>query len=109
MTRLNSIAKAGFYPTPPRVYEWIAQYVLPSQDTGRLIDPCAGEGIAAAYLAQEWHLESYGIELDAERAQASAQRLTRVLHLDYAAARVPPHAFQVLFLNPPYSPEEGEA
>jgi Uncharacterised methyltransferase family (DUF6094) len=109
MTRLNSIAKAGFYPTPPRVYEWIAHYVLPSQDTGRLIDPCAGEGIAAAYLAQEWHLASYAVEIDAERAQASAQRLTRVLHLDYAAARVPPHAFQVLFLNPPYSPDEGEA
>jgi Uncharacterised methyltransferase family (DUF6094) len=109
MTRLSSIAKAGFYPTPPRVYEWIARYLLPSQDPARLLDPCSGEGVAAAYLAREWRLESYGTEIDAERAQASAQRLTRVLHLDYAAARIPPHAFQVLFLNPPYSPEEGEA
>ncbi len=109
MTRLASIAKAGFYPTPLRVCEWIARYVLPSQDSARLLDPCSGEGIAAANLAQSWHLESYGIEIDAERAQASAQRLTRVLHLDYAAARISQHAFQVLFLNPPYSPEEGEA
>ena len=75
----------------------------------RLVDPCCGEGFAAAYLAQAWHVESYGIEIDAERARASAERLTRVLHLDYAAARIPPHAFQVLFLNPPYSPEEGES
>jgi hypothetical protein len=109
MTRLASIAKAGFYPTPPRVYKWIARHVLPSENSGRLIDPCVGEGIAAEYLAQEWNLESYGIEIDAERAQASASRLTRVLQLDYAAARVPPQAFQVLFLNPPYSPEEGDA
>ena len=109
MTRLASIAKAGFYPTPPRVHEWIARFVCPSQDTARLIDPCSGEGLAAAYLAHEWHLESYGIEIDGERAHASAQRLTRVLQLDYAAARVPPHAFQVLFLNLPYSPEEGES
>ncbi len=63
MTRLASIAKAGFYPTPPRVYEWTARYVLPSQDGARLLDPCSGEGIAAAYLAQSWHLESYGIEV----------------------------------------------
>jgi type I restriction-modification system DNA methylase subunit len=42
MTRLASIAKAGFYPTPPRVYEWIAHYVLASQDSARLCDPCCG-------------------------------------------------------------------
>jgi Uncharacterised methyltransferase family (DUF6094)/Helicase conserved C-terminal domain len=109
MTRLASIAKAGFYPTPPRVYEWIARFVCPGQDGARLIDPCCGEGIAAAYLAQAWHLVSYGIEIDAERARASVQRLSRVLQLDYGAARISPHAFQVLFLNPPYSPEEGES
>ncbi len=63
MTRLASIAKAGFYPTPPRVYEWIAQYVLPSPEAARLCDPCSGEGLAAAYLAAQWHLASYGIEV----------------------------------------------
>ncbi len=109
MARLASIAKAGFYPTPERVVGWIGNHVLPSQERGRLLDPCCGEGIAAQHLAQIWNLESYGIEIDADRAQASAKRLHKVLNLDYAAARIPPNSFQVLYLNPPYSPDEGEA
>lgn len=109
MTRLASIAKAGFYPTTSHVYEWLAQHALPAPQGGRLLDPCCGEGIAAEHLATAWGLESYGIEIDAERARTGSERLTRVLNLDYAAARVPHHAFQVLYLNPPYSPEEGEA
>lgn len=109
MTRLASIAKAGFYPTPERVVEWIGNHVLPSQERGRFLDPCCGEGIAAQHLANLWNLEAYGIEIDAERARASAERLHKVLNLDYAAARIPTHAFQVLYLNPPYSPDESEA
>jgi len=115
MTRLASIAKAGFYPTPERVVEWIGNLVLPSnhvssnQERGRLLDPCSGEGIAAQHLSHVWNLEAYGIEIDAERARASAERLLKVLNLDYAAARIPTHAFQVLYLNPPYSPDESEA
>lgn len=115
MARLASIAKAGFYPTPDRVVEWVGNYLLPSnhvlpnQEHGRLLDPCCGEGIAAQQLAQIWNLASYGIEIDAERAQASAKRLDKVLNLDYAAARIPANSFQVLYLNPPYSPDEGEA
>ncbi len=109
MARLASIAKAGFYPTPERVYEWLANHVRPNETRGRLLDPCCGEGVAAQYLANAWNLDAYGIEIDAERAQQSASRLHRVLNLDYAAARIPANAFQVLFLNPPYSPDDGEA
>ena len=29
MTRLASIAKAGFYPTPERVQEWIGHHLAP--------------------------------------------------------------------------------
>jgi 16S rRNA G966 N2-methylase RsmD len=109
VTRLASIAKAGFYPTPERVQEWVANYLSVSEQGGRLLDPCCGEGIAAQYLGKEWQLETYGIEIDSERAVASTQRLHRVLNVDYSAVRIPQNAFQVLFLNPPYSPEEGEA
>ncbi len=107
MTRLASTAKAGFYPTPDRVIEWIAQSVHPKSG-GKLLDPCCGKGIAAHQLGQTWHLETYGVEIDAERALEAAGRLHRVLHLDYASTRAPHHAFQVLFLNPPYDFAEGE-
>ncbi|MEW5719052.1 MAG: DUF6094 domain-containing protein [Chloroflexota bacterium] len=108
MTRLASTAKAGFFPTPERVTEWIARLAIPSPRGGRLLDPCCGEGIAAQFLAHVWNLEAYGIEIDAERALEASSRLHRVLHLDYAQTRTPHHAFQVLFLNPPYDFAEGE-
>ena len=108
MTRLASTAKAGFYPTPERVTEWIARCVIPSTANGKIIDPCCGEGIAVHYLANAWNLESYGIEIDAERALEASSHLHRVLHLDYASARTPHHSFQVLMLNPPYDFAEGE-
>jgi 16S rRNA G966 N2-methylase RsmD len=108
MTRLASTAKAGFFPTPERVTEWITRFVTPSLHQGRLLDPCCGEGSAAQCVAQAWNLEPYGIEIDAERALEASSRLHRILHLDYAQARTPHHAFQVLFLNPPYDFAEGE-
>ncbi len=108
MTRLASTAKAGFFPTPELVTERIARCVLPTSSGGRLLDPCCGEGIAAQTVSQAWHLEGYGIEIDAERALEASGRLHRVLHLDCASARAPHHAFQVLYLNPPYDAAEGE-
>ena len=112
MTRLGSTAKAGFYPTPDRVTELITRFVVPTTSAesarGRLLDPCAGEGIAAQTVAQAWHLEGYGIEIDAARALAASSRLHRVLHLDYAQARAPLRAFQVLYANPPYDYDLGE-
>ncbi|MCL5952183.1 MAG: DUF6094 domain-containing protein [Chloroflexi bacterium] len=108
MTRLASTAKAGFFPTPERVTEMITRFVEPSCSEGRILDPCCGEGIAVQCAAEAWHLESFGIEIDAERALAASSRLHRVLHLDYASVRIPHHAFQVLFLNPPYDSTESE-
>ena len=109
MTRLASTAKAGFYPTPERVTEWIARWVEPSVTGGRILDPCAGEGLAVQTVAETWHLQSYGIEIDAERALAASSRLHRVLHLDYASVRAPHHAFQSLWANPPYSDTDADA
>jgi hypothetical protein len=127
MTRLASTAKAGFYPTPDRVTDLVTRFVVPvrrapdapcdplqgasaatAMPRGRLLDPCCGEGVAAQSVAQAWCLDGYGIELDAERALEASARLTRVLHLDFAVARAPHHAFQVLYLNPPYDYDAGE-
>jgi hypothetical protein len=102
MTRLGSTAKAGFFPTPKRVTEWITHWVVHSSHSGRLPDPFCGEGIAAQSIANASILEAYGIEIDAERALEASSRLHRVLHLDSASARAPHHSFQVLFVNPSF-------
>ena len=57
--RLAAQAKGGFYPTPPRVVDLIAELIhTPSgsynlgRETLRILDPCCGAGEALAQLAE---------------------------------------------------------
>lgn len=128
MARLEAIAKALYYPTPDRVIGLIGSIVQHTSTGAALLDPCAGEGRAAAELARCWNAVSYGVELHKERATAAADVLTWVGHGSYhqltaitdkgeainadtyqitTAAR----PFGILFLNPPYgegADETGE-
>lgn len=106
MARLESVARAGFFPMPPRVTALIARHLRPSVDGGkrviRLLDPCAGTGEAATLLAQALGAESFGIELNAERAAVARHRLDHLLHTSAFSVRLANGAFSCLFLNPPY-------
>ena len=110
MSRIESVAKAGYYPTPPRVVEAIGRLLTPashgSRRTVRLLDPCAGTGEAAAVLARALAAESFGIELNEERAAAAADRLDHVLATSAFSVRLANGAFSCLFLNPPYDDDE---
>lgn len=120
MARLEAIVKALYYPTPQRIIGIIGDIVrLEGSEGAALLDPCAGEGLAAAELARRWSVRSYGIELHRERAESAARMLTWAQHGSYhqltvegepassnglsldASAR----PFGILFLNPPY--DEG--
>lgn len=106
MARLEAIAKGLFYPTPDRVVDMIADAVeFTTEPSGRLLDTCAGEGVAAR-LARRWGLESYGVELHAGRAAICSRVMTRALHGSYHQLATTTGAFSVLFLNPPY--DDGE-
>jgi hypothetical protein len=58
MARLEAVAKAGYYPTPPSVVERVAARIRPSQPTTRqtvrLLDPRGGTGTAPQQLAAPW-------------------------------------------------------
>lgn len=112
MARLAATAKAGYYPTPPRVTEWLATWVAPVPAPGRtgtvrLLDPCAGEGIAIATLARAWHAPAFGVELDRERGIASSARGVKTLNNTYEKLRTPKSAFSAIYLNPPYDRAVG--
>src|SRR5439155_25331057 len=83
VARLEATARAGYWPTPPRVAEAIARHLAPPTSGGRrvvrLLDPCAGTGEAAAVAAAILGAESYGIELNSGRAEASRTRLDHIL------------------------------
>jgi SAM-dependent methyltransferase len=106
MSRLESIAKAGYYPTPPSVIERVAALIRPARPTPRqavrLLDPCCGTGAALRQLVDTVGGETYGIEIEGQRADEARQALNHVLHANAFAVRLAHGSFSCLWLNPPY-------
>jgi len=108
MSRLASQAKMGHYPTPPEVIEQIKELFSFSSGS-RCIDTCCGQGDALAGLTDQAPVETYGIELDKDRARQAKGRLGKVLNCDAIyETRITNNAFDLLFLNPPYDWETKE-
>ena len=114
--RLAGQAKGGFYPTPERVVDMIAQLIrVPttyshyrSMDVLRILDPCCGAGEALARFAEGLRhdngvsIQTYGVELHTERAEEAAGRLDHTLSADLFQTSIANHAFGLCLLNPPY-------
>ena len=121
--RLAAQAKGGYYPTPERVVDLIADlihtptgYYYRERESLRILDPCCGAGDALQRLVeglsrpnspvsgtgQALSMETYGIELHRDRAEEAEARLDHVLAADLFATSIANGAFGLLFLNPPY-------
>ena len=59
------------------------------------------EGRTGRRIAKK-QIETYGIELDTERARKARRKLKRVVQTDYFNTLVTPEAFNLMLLNPPY-------
>lgn len=111
--RLAAQAKGGFYPTPDRVVDMIAEMIYPpsgrrGRETLRILDPCCGAGEAVAQLAELLSrpnaipIQTYGVELHGERAEEAQRRLDRALAADLFQTSIANEAFGLAYLNPPY-------
>ncbi len=113
--RLAAQAKGGYYPTPERVVDLIAElihtpsgYYHRARETVRILDPCCGAGAALRRLAENLDrpnsmtIETYGVELHKDRAEEAEGQLTRTLASDLFATSIANGAFGLLLLNPPY-------
>jgi len=112
MARLEGIAKAQFYPTPPSVVERVADLVrhAPSSHrrVARLLDPCCGTGDALRrFVDAIGGAETYGIEIEQHRAAEARQVLDHVIAGSAFAVRLGHEAFSCLWLNPPYDQDDG--
>ena len=112
MARLEGIAKAQFYPTPPSVVERVAALArhAPSSHrrVARLLDPCCGVGEALRQFADAiGGGETYGIEIEQHRAAEARQVLDHVIAGSAFAVRLGHEAFSCLWLNPPYDQDDG--
>ncbi len=120
MTRLANIEKAGYFRLPPSVTDLILTYIA-APHNGRILDPCAGKGVALVTLAETLNLKPFGVELHEERAQearSSVQKLaarqltqsrsaqlsdqTRILNDSYLNLVTSKNGYNLLYLNPPY-------
>lgn len=110
MSRLQSQAVAGFFATPPRVVTAVARLLAAERGGAkrriRLLDPCCGEGRALATVAAALGAESYGVELEEGRAEASRTRLDRVLCTSAFTVRLAGGGWSGLWLNPPYDQDQ---
>ncbi|MDE2968469.1 MAG: DUF6094 domain-containing protein [Chloroflexota bacterium] len=111
--RLGGQLKGGYYPTPPRVVDHIRsllfapiRYGRNRNDIVRVLDPCCGPGDALRQLAGSINrhvtVETYGVELHAERAQEAAGQLDHALSSDLFRCSIANRMFNLLWLNPPY-------
>ncbi len=100
--RPPAIEKMGWYPTSTLVAELLKTY-FKSAESGRLLDPCAGEGTAAAILASALNCQSWGAELSPSRAALAAEKMDRLFNAPWGSCHLTTESITLLFLNPPYS------
>jgi len=100
--RPPAIEKMGYYETSIRVAQLLKTYFKPAE-SGRLLDPCAGEGIAASILAKALNCQSWGAELSPARAALAVEKMDRLFNTPWQSCHLTSESVTLLFLNPPYS------
>jgi len=100
--RPPAIEKCGFYETSQTVAQLLTKYFKPAE-SGRLLDPCAGEGTAASILAKALNCQSWGAELSPARAALAAEKMDRLFNTPWGSCHLTGESITLLFLNPPYS------
>jgi predicted RNA methylase len=112
VARLASQAVAGFFPTPPRVVAALSRQLTVTaagaRRVVRVLDPCAGTGEPVATLARSLGGESYGIEINEERADQCRAGLDYLLAASAFSVRLANGAFSLLWLNPPYDADDDK-
>ncbi len=107
--------KPAYHETPLEVIRAATGLIVsPEKPEGiTILDPCAGEGRAAAYAAQVWGLDQdcvYAIESSVTRARTLAEiiPLGHVLGpCPFETVTITPQVFSVLILHPPHTDEHG--
>lgn len=104
MTRLAATAQAQYFRTPDVVTERICRSLQSGGPGVRVLDPCAGTGLAVEQVAQALNGKAWTIELNEERAIECEQRFgtERVIRGSALSTKLSSKGWGCLFLNPPY-------
>lgn len=105
--RPHGKTKLGFFPLPLAEAERLRNCLTFTSEFSAL-DPCVGDGVAFTRLLQATCARSYGIEIDANRAEQARNLGIEILQADALEVRCPTDALSLLYLNPPYDFETGQ-
>lgn len=102
----HNFIKNGYYPTDSDTTARILNAIQPCKGgTLRILDPCAGEGVALAecqhHLSEE-RTQAFAVEYDQERAWHAKGLLDRCIHGDVQDCNLGLRQYGLLWLNPPY-------
>src|SRR5271165_4066717 len=98
--------RLGYYPLPVEEAQNIRALLMSSAPYSA-IDPCAGDGTALLEITMATVAHLAGIELDADRAAATAGKGIATVHGSAFECRVLAETCSLLYLNPPYDTEFG--
>jgi len=102
----RNFAKNGYYPTDEATLERELNALETSHGQRvRILDPCAGEGMAileTAYRLGRERADAYGIEFNLERARHMQSVVDVGIQSDLMDTVISPRSFGLLFFNPPY-------
>ena len=100
--------KLGFFPLPAVEARRLRNcLVFPKQFSA--LDPCVGDGVAFKCLLDGITAYSYGIEIDAYRAEQAKASGIDTLHANTMDLRCAADSLSLLYMNPPYDLEAGHA
>jgi hypothetical protein len=106
LLRLAARLKWGYYPLPsehgPRIR---ARLVFP-ESTIYALDP-GGTGAALKAITDKANATLYGVELDADRAEAAGAAGLKMIQGNAFDVRARVERLSLLYLNPPYDFEVG--
>lgn len=111
IVRIGNDLAAGFYPTPLTEGKHLIQLLqMESERAYACFDPCCGEGTILRSFADEVkqvgiQLDTYGVELDANRYNKAKEQLDVVVRSSFESMMISHDHFPLVFLNPPYNTE----
>lgn len=98
--------KMGYYPLPESEGAKL-RALLSFPQPASAVDPCVGQGTALRLITSDARVRLYGVELDADRAQAANSTGIETIQGNAFDALAKAESFSLLYLNPPYDSEIG--
>src|SRR5438445_8893611 len=106
--RRHGKARLGFFPLPVLEAERL-KHCLAFPPEFSALDPCVGDGVASSRLLEGTRRRRYGIEIDANRAEQATRLGIDTLPANTMDVPCPAETLSLLYLNPPYDFETGQA